>query len=423
MGVSWHNRDRRQLIIDQKSRLFISSSERTDRWEHRGTINNLIFRTFSLIKFEVGLKGRIGASPRFGTNRHLLSPNTIRSLLTDSHLAQTIALGSNMEGIPQELYPSIFIHLPPKDWVTITLTSRAFHYETSRLLYRDVNLCHCSRTQIHSWADAVAYNSFLSNLVRTLRLPTVIPIKRSALVPSRQLVVALKNAFEAVVNLVSLKIRDENRKPPSKHASYLDFDMLVKLGSFRLKTLHVFGNETLCDPYEMVSFLSKQPEIEDWAQGISCPATKSAITEDMLSSSLLPHLSTFGLMCHYPCDLPLLNFATSRPLVRLAVQFDIYSETQMEDLNPLIRIMKCVHRCHETLLLFHYCDWNEESSISTPPAGQIRLIAQQLPRLKALSYSREKFWITVRLSYLFIHLKIFPIKNLTGQSRQHNRAR
>lgn len=306
-----------------------------------------------------------------------------------------------MKQIPPELYPTIFTYLSPEAWVKVGATSRAFHYETNRLLYRDIDLYDRSRIQILGWADAVSHNSSLSELVRAVRLPSLIAYNDNAhnrrFQPER-LQMALKNAFEAVVNLISLKIRDEpTGNSSSKYMHYLDFALLTS-SKFRLKSFHVFVTlDTLHDPHETVSFLLNQPDIEDWAQGARhLDSESSAITEDMLSSSFLPNLSTFELLCHYPFDLPLLEFVTSRrPLVRLAVEFK--GENPV-DHDPLIRILGCVHLCHQTLLHFHYCAWNSDvgDDFITSSVEQIQNIAQQLPGLKSLRYARIKDWTTVR---------------------------
>lgn len=214
---------------------------------------------------------------------------------------------------------------------------------------------------------------------------------------------AIKYALAAVVNLSSLTI-DEHlfNKTSSTHTYYLDFDLLIKSTNFRLKSFRVFRDkETIREPRAMVSFLLNQPGIEDWVQMAIDEGPASALTEDMLSPPLLPLLSTFEMHCHYPYDLPLLKSAISRPLVRLALLLDNYGGTEEEGLDPFRRVMECVRGCHQTLLLLNYCDMEEDS----PPevaVGQLCIIAQQLPRLKTLSYSCENVWITVRLNYQFV---------------------
>lgn len=115
-----------------------------------------------------------------------------------------------MNHLPGEIYQGIFIYLSPPDLLRTGATSRVFHLETNRILYRHVDLSNAFVEQLLSWAKAVTHNASLSQLVRTFRCPSQLVERRGGAIyfeDSGGVVKdALTGAFGAIVNLSSLEI-------------------------------------------------------------------------------------------------------------------------------------------------------------------------------------------------------------------------
>lgn len=248
-----------------------------------------------------------------------------------------------MESIPQELYTTIFDHLPYRELAQVATASRRFHHETSRLLYCDVDLAEGSKQDIISWANAVAQNRFLSGLVRTLYLPAIVPVKSYPHIPLRELQTALKNTFGAIDNLTFLEVMylAENQ---GDMEHLLNFD-IFSTSLFRLKTF-CDPESGLKNPYEQRLFLSQQTEIERWEANI-----EQQFPEEFFSSSLLPRLSDMTMNVW---NLPILKFAASRALVYLSVDCTV---AEGEDV-PFKQVMEQLRRCHQTLQHLECCFWD-----------------------------------------------------------------
>lgn len=309
---------------------------------------------------------------------------------------------TTMNDIPRELCASIFSYLQPNDLFQVGTISRAFHYEANRLLYRTIDLSDASDQQLLSWANAVAQNPSLGNLVRTLWFQSSILIRHDSLADDQMKHEALKKALGAVVNLQTLKI---TRRHKGQYHPFL-FTMrhyaiqeLFETSKFRLRSFRIDGLENFNSPLELFSFLSKQPEIEDWSQTtdpLRIVSDEWNTAGNTFKSAFLPHLHTFETNCRFPIDLPLLRFVTSeaQSLVRLSIKMSAGDESR--DRDPFEQIMEYVHPCRQTLMHFHYGTWVNDKFIALSLADQIGCIAQVLPGLQSLSCTRDPNWITVR---------------------------
>lgn len=297
-----------------------------------------------------------------------------------------------MKDLPLELYSPIFIHLPTKHLAKVGLTSRACHQETNRILYRDIDLSTGSGEQLYSWADAVARNSSLSDIVCTLFIPPLASVGPGSNLELDEIQGTLTKAFGAIANLISLKVGFEYH-PNQIHYRYLTLG-LFKTSRFRLKTFHV-RSPIAMTPRELLSFLSTQPTIGDWVpfnRDWPDSGLDKAISEVMPPPSLLPALSIFEMLCDIKYDRPILEFVTSRPLVWLRLYvFHLRSNNDS--------VIEYVHRCHRTLLHPYYGLWPSDKSTDFSVAvNDIGIIAHRLPALKSLFYAASKLSIQVRMT-------------------------
>lgn len=289
-----------------------------------------------------------------------------------------------MQQIPHELYRPIILNLSPNHLANVAIASRALHYETTLALYCNVNLRDASIDRILSWANAVAHNSRLAEQVKSICLPSEVCGSRYtgnlSEVPEVQ--ESLTKAFGAVFNLVSFLIRP-CRDPAivnNSRYSYLTFDCF-KTCHFRLKSFRVFASSTLSEREGLLLFLSQQTEIEDW---VACDPKMSnnVITQSMLPSSLLPKLSTFYMNYYNTHGLPLLKFASSRPLVWLSIE-----NNRPDESRSLVEILEAAGGCRQTLLHFEYLSL--QSIVYTKLANHISFISRTFPRLESLKYTRN----------------------------------
>lgn len=304
--------------------------------------------------------------------------------------------------VPHDLYRHILSNLAPHDLCAVATASRALHHETTHLLYRDVDLHKAFSPQLLSWAYAVSDNPNLSALVRTLCLPslnTVLPEVRASY-DQAEVARAFTRAFGAIVNLVSLRLDLRSfdvLMEIEMMEHYLQWEYLMK-STFRLRLLHIVQGHTLFEPRGLISFLSNQPDLEDWTPTTRNPFPEESITQDMLSTSLLPRLAIFKLAYRDSLDIPLLKFATSRPLVRLCLSSNFQWH---DDDSPFTDIMAVVYQCRHTLLHFRL----EGGQDALPPVKVIETISQCLPGLKSVSLRwahRGGSSMMVRMSFLMI---------------------
>lgn len=315
-----------------------------------------------------------------------------------------------MGKITQDLYRYIICHLSPSDLAIVSRVSRTFHIEASFILYRDIDLLEGTAEQIISWADAVARNPTLARLVRTLRFPDKIPlevvVERDDLSGSTQS--TLTKAFGAIVNLASLQIG--TRFTPGRRVegwTYLSFDDLKK-STFRLRTFGMSYEHSTSGRDEMISFLSKQSEIEHLKLPEASSWSEHVITAEILSPTFLPRLSVFEMPYKSVHDRSLLKFATSeRDLVRFAVT--IFSGKA--DLNgALTEVLECASQCHQSLQHFWFRDDDWRTNAFTV---QIEEIAESLPWLRSFSFSSGDNTLKVRMIHLVFVFKLTRVYRIT----------
>lgn len=200
----------------------------------------------------------------------------------------------------------------------------------------------------------------------------------------------MTKAFGAIANLVSLQLLPPQFPKRLTFPNYYwTFDLLAA-GTFRLKALRGAA-DPLHDLDAMIAFLSRQPDIKDLALGI--PLGHS-FTVELLPPSLLPQLSICQLQDYSRPYQPLLQFVTSRPLVRLSIATHTLSlSNRLIDL-PVMESVAC---CHETLLYLQLLDSQHTSPDDRPPAHRIAAISQGSPKLKYLHYLCPNNTIKVRI--------------------------
>lgn len=306
-----------------------------------------------------------------------------------------------MPHIPGELYRTIFCHLAPPDLNRVGATSRAFHYETTPLLYRDIDLGNCTPMQLLSWANVVYHNAALAAIVRSLRLPHQLFPNDSEIseVEKEEAAQALTAAFKAVANLVALEIASPYRHWDAYAQGYIPWDCLLT-AKFRLKSFRILGG-ALPSERRWVEFLSRQPEIEQWICYQSLPHIS---LDEQLLPSLLPRLSTFEISVNPDlegiCNYDILTIAVSWPLVRLCVHF---LSTQWSFLKDSIGLP--------------YFQARLTDYVSTVgPTDNLSIISQRLPTLKFLSYIEHRNSIKVRI---FSSLLAYSVSYFPGHSRDH----
>lgn len=163
-----------------------------------------------------------------------------------------------------------------------------------------------------------------------------------------------------------------------------------------------------------------QPEIEEWEFPMVSEYSdldEYTITEDVLSPSLLPRLSTCAVSYHTYVDLPLVKFVVSRPLE--SVYFDVLDCPGL----PVEEVVEHLGGCCKTLRHLTFCYRIPEDQHSSFAKDIIETISQWLPQLKTLYFWQEaisvKVWITF-LSLTLFYLILYSNRNFP-KPRMHCR--
>ncbi|KAJ7616311.1 hypothetical protein DFH06DRAFT_109620 [Mycena polygramma] len=109
--------------------------------------------------------------------------------------------------LPPEICAKICEDLGPKDRVTLCRTSRLFGDQAQHLIYRTVNLRHCTPRALRSWCLAVTHHSHLAERVYALSLGLPLDLASSSDLGK------LARALSRCVNLKELSIHHDKYGP------------------------------------------------------------------------------------------------------------------------------------------------------------------------------------------------------------------
>ena len=116
-----------------------------------------------------------------------------------------------------ELYQPIFRFASQHDLRLLCAVSRCFYDEACPILYRDVDLYNSTRRQLLLLGLTILERPYLARMVCSLCLPCAILLGRSRKSHmehdeyTQKLPDALTPALEAVIQLISLSIKDNER--------------------------------------------------------------------------------------------------------------------------------------------------------------------------------------------------------------------
>lgn len=200
---------------------------------------------------------------------------------------------SSPSAIPTELFQYILQDLPQYGLLNMCMLSRALHKEGVRVLYRHIDLSHCTVDQVISWNSHTTNRPDLARLVCALTLPWELTCgehEHHAIFNHRDPIGDL-TALESMDNLKSLFIVCPSRK----HGPIIyRWPRTVHLmgGTFRLKTFRCLDWRKV-RMNTLAPFLLKQSQIRDLEIGQQSFEISSS-PANLPIANLLPHLSVLS---------------------------------------------------------------------------------------------------------------------------------
>lgn len=300
--------------------------------------------------------------------------------------------------IPVDLYRNILRCSSRRDLSRLCLVSRDMSSEAQYMLYRDVDLHDCAESRIRKWANTLENSPHLAKILRSLCISsTYVRSRRDDMghfSHDDPTLLALKSALKEAVNMTAFTAQEctllnvSMGGTTSKNTidlSVLD-DRIQHLRRFDIHGSIIFTGGRTIDLYSrMADLIELTPD--------------TTIARTSLPPTILPNLSIVTLRLFSFVDVRLLEFATSRRIQHLRIDYAEF-HSRFDTLERVQAIRKGVARSTLTHLQIE-----TDGSSSAPDESQLQQpmdiaenFAVQFDGLKFLSLMASHRSASVSLS-------------------------